>query len=319
MRIMGFYTVFAFALSVALASAGCNRGQDRAELPPATGPEAPPLTDLPSLALDPQTDNTATASSTQETTGTTFPRAHAQVAPNMSGIIASIAVEEGDKVKKGDLLFRLRGQDFALHVKQAEAALKSAKVRLDAVRVEYERTQRLLEKNAVNQAAWDRVSAEYQGAQVGVEQANVAVSMAKKSLADATVRSPIDGVITAKLKSEGEMATMMPPSPVVVIEDHSVLELRFRLAERYLGDVAVGQMVNARFTAVPATRQAAILRISPSVDSTTRTFEVVAQIPNAEGQLKSGMLAQVELGAGSKDAKDVKDAKDAKEAAHADR
>jgi RND family efflux transporter MFP subunit len=299
MRNIGFCTTFAITIIMVLASAGCNRGRDQAELPPATGPEAPPLAELPSLAMDEQAA-TATASSTQGTTGTTYPRAHAQVAPTMSGIIATIAVEEGDKVKKGDLLFRLRAQDFALQVQQAQAALKTAQVRLDGVRVEYERTQRLLEKNAINQAAWDRVSAEYQGAQAGVEQAKVAVAMARKAHADTAVRSPIAGVITAKLKNVGEMATMMPPSPVVVVEDHSVLELRFRLAERYLGDVAVGDVVSARFTAVPASKEAKIVRISPGVDPATRTFEVVAEIPNSDGQLKSGMLAEVDIGAGQK-------------------
>jgi RND family efflux transporter MFP subunit len=143
----------------------------------------------------------------------------------------------------------------------------------------------------------DQAQAAADGARVGVQQAEVALSMARKSLADATARSPIDGLVTAKLKNEGEMATMMPPTVVLVVQDQSVLELRLRLSEKSLIEVKVGEPVTAKFEALGITRQAKVSRINPSVDSRTRTVEVVADLPNADGALKSGLLAEVELGA----------------------
>jgi RND family efflux transporter MFP subunit len=283
-------------LLAALLGAGCAAKDDgAAKLPPASGEGAAPRAALPALT-QPSEDKPADAPTGRVTTGTTYPRHSAQVAPNMSGVLAQVAVEEGDRVKKGDLLFRLRAQDFDLGVQQGQAALKSAEVGLAAVKVEYERTQRLFEKNAVNQAAWDQVKAQYEAAQVGVEQARVGVARAQKARADTTVRSPIDGVVTAKLKSEGEMVTMMPPSPVVVVEDHSVLELRFRLPERSLTAIKPGDTVQASFTAIGLARDAKVVRISPNVDPMTRTIEVIAEIPNKDEQLKAGMLAELEIG-----------------------
>ena len=292
-------SVVPILLAAALTGACAQQKDGAASLPPASGEGAAPRAALPALA-QPSGDDATANPTARTTTGTTFPRASAQVAPNMSGVVAQVAVEEGDRVKKGDLLFRLRGEDFDLRVQQAQAALKSAEVGLAAVKVEHDRTQRLLEKNAVNQAMWDQVQAQYQGAQVGVEAARVALAMAQKARADAVVRSPINGVVTAKLKSPGEMVTMMPPSVVVVVEDHSTLELRFRLPEGSLSAVKVGDVVQAEFTTAGITREVKVTRISPNVEPNTRTIEVVAELPNPDGQLKAGMLAELSIeGAGA--------------------
>ncbi len=284
-------------LLAALLAGGCaSKGDGAAKLPPASGEGAPPRAALPALS-QPSQDKPTDAPTGRTTTGTTYPRASAQVAATMSGVLAQVAVEEGDRVKKGDLLFRLRAQDYDLRVQQGQAALKSAEVGLAGLKVEYDRTQRLLEKNAVNQAAWDQMKAQYDSMQVGVEQARVGLAMAQKARGDATVRSPIDGVITQKLKSDGEMVTSMPPSPVVVVEDHSTLELRFRLPERSLTAIKAGDKVQAQFASVGLTREALVVRISPNVDAATRTIEVIAEIPNKDGLLKAGMLAELEIGA----------------------
>lgn len=284
------------AVAVAVGAAACGQDKSAAGMPPATGPEAPERVPLPTIPK--ANDGEAVVVESGETTGTTFPIRSAQIGPNMSGVIAKLPVEEGDRVDKGDLLFRLRTTDMGLRVRQAKAALKAAKVRQSAVEVEYNRTKRLFEKNAIDQAAWDRVQAEYDGARAGVEAAEATLALANDALFDASVRAPIDGVVTHKLKNVGEMVTMMPPTVVLVIEDHSVLELRFSLPERALSSLKVGDAVSARFASIGVERTATVSRISPNVDVRTRTVEVIAELDNADGGLKAGMLAKVEMGAG---------------------
>jgi RND family efflux transporter MFP subunit len=211
----------------------------------------------------------------------------------MSAVIADVLVEEGDRVKKGQVLFRLRTTDLALHGQQARAALAAAEVNLASVQVEHDRVKRLFDQKAIEQAQFDRASAQLEAARAGVAQAKVGVSMARQTLSDAEVRSPIDGVVTAKLKNAGEMATMMPPTVVVVIEDHSTLELRFRLPESQLGALAAGDTVKVSFVATGEQRDAKVVRVAPNVDPATRTVEVVATIDNADGKLRAGLLAKV--------------------------
>jgi RND family efflux transporter MFP subunit len=193
------------------------------------------------------------------------------------------------------VLFRLDDRDAALRLEQARAAREAARVNLRAIQTEYDRTKPMFDEKAVNRMQWDQLVARLDGAKVAVQQADVAVSMAEKAVADATVRSPIDGVITSKLKNEGEMATTMPPTVVLVVQDQSVLELRLRLPEHALGQVKIGDVVTARFDALGTTRQARVTRINQAVDARTRTVEVVAEIPNPDRSLKSGLLAAVQL------------------------
>lgn len=292
----------ALALAAGLwAGAGCSRGDAGGkELPPASGKGAAPMPKLPDInATDDGSGAAAGTSDTdgpQRTTGTTVPPDRAEVAPNMSGIIQSIAVDEGDVVKKGDVLYRLRTTDLSLRVQQARAAEKSAQVGLSAAKIEYDRMQRLLSKHAVEQAQFDKVQAQYQGAQVGVEQAKVAVQVARQGLADATVRSPIPGIVVAVLKNPGEMATMMPPTVVVVVEDQSRLELHFRLPESAVGSIHPGDQVTAKFEAIGLDRTAKVENISPAVDPATRTVEITALLDNGDGALRSGMLAVIDVG-----------------------
>jgi membrane fusion protein (multidrug efflux system) len=82
---------------------------------------------------------------------------------------------------------------------------------------------------------------------------------------------------------------------VLIVQNQSQLELKFRLPERSLATVAPGGAITARFEALGAARPAKVLRINPTVDPRTRTFEVVAVLDNADGALKPGLLAEVDL------------------------
>lgn len=282
------------AMAILLAFAGCKKGSDgESKVPPATGPGAAKRKPLPPLGKASDTDDGTIARTSETTTGTTYPTQRVAISPKMTGTLAEIKVDEGSIVKKNDVLFRLRTDDISLRVNQARAALAAARVRKNAVKVEYDRTKSLLAKNAVNQMAWDKVNAEYAAAQVGVRQAKAALSLAQHGWADAVGRSPINGVVVKKLKEAGELVTLVPPTVVLIIEDQSKLELRFRLSEGALRELKVGQKFIANFDSVGVKRTATVIRIGARVDQRTRTIEVVSSIDNPGGLLKPGMLATV--------------------------
>ena len=172
-------------LFAAASSLACKKSEDgMAHMPAASGPGAAPRPELPKLDLVDTSDDGVVAGGTGETTGTTFPRQEAYIGPKVTGTIAAVLVDEGSRVKKGDVLFRLDSGDMRLRVDQAAAALKSAQVGESATKVELDRFQRLFEQKAVDQAQWDRVRAQYDGALAGVGQARVGVDMAHKALAE---------------------------------------------------------------------------------------------------------------------------------------
>src|SRR5262249_20421369 len=158
--------------------------------------------------------------------------------------------QEGDHVKKGDVLFRQDSRDSALRAQQAKAALSGAEVQLRAVAVEHKRGEALIKDNAMNRATCEQLQAKYDGAKVGGEAAEVALQMAEKMVNDAVVGAPCAGVVTQKIKNEGEMLVTMPPGPVLILQDQSTLELRFRLPEASLTKVKQGDHVTAKFEAL---------------------------------------------------------------------
>jgi RND family efflux transporter MFP subunit len=286
-RKIGYFLILFSLLS--LVAVGCKK--EAPQMPPATGAEAPPLPKLPKIVTGNQSGSISGTEG--KTTGTTYPRQEAQIGPSVGGILLELAVEEGDRVKKGDVLFRQDARDAALRAQQAKAGLSAAQVGLRAVEIEYKRGEALIKDNAMNRAQWDQLQARYDGAKAGIEQAQVAVQMAEKMVNDAVVRAPFAGVVVRKLKSEGEMLTTMPPSVVLILQDQLSLDLRFLLPESALTKVKPGDRITARFAAIGQEREATILRVMPTVSQLTRTVEIVATIANNDLSLRPGLLAEV--------------------------
>jgi RND family efflux transporter MFP subunit len=178
---------------------------------------------------------------------------------------------------------------------QAAAALKAANITLSSAQVEYQRMNQLFEGKATNQVSLEQAQRALAVAKVQVEQAQVALSQMNQMVADATVRSPMNGIVTKKLVSEGETATMMPPTVVLVVQDQSTLELRFRVPEKTLAKVKPGTKIRASFAALGVTRDVEVVRVGSDLDMSSRTAEIIANIPNGDGLFKPGMLADVEI------------------------
>lgn len=287
--------VLLFALLV--SATGCKHHEVGQGLPPAAGsgvapPKIPKLADLGPVD-DPDGGRAGKGAGHFSGTGTLRARHEAELGPKVTGVITAINVDEGDKVKKGEVLFRTDSSQAASAVSQAKAGLASAHVALDSAKLDYNRTEQLYKTGAVAPATYDQAKSRYDGAAAAVDQAKAALSAAQQALADTVVRSPIDGVVTAKLKNVGEVATLMPPTTVLVVQDIVHLELRARLPERALGHLEPGDSIQVSLPALGVKRRVAVTRVNPAVDPRSRTIEVIANLDNKDKKLKPGMLAEV--------------------------
>jgi RND family efflux transporter MFP subunit len=230
-------------------------------------------------------------------TGTLQAREEVSVAARSSGTIQSILVDENSQVKKGQLLFQLDSRDQQLMRQQAANQLAGAELQLKTAQREYDRIKGLVAQNALPQQQLDQLEAQVDGARLQIAAARNAIAMSSKQIGDASVRSPLSGVVTRKLMSVGEYATMMPPSPVVIVQDQSSLELKFRLPERSLASVKQGDAVTVTIPSLDQVRRADVAQISPMVDPRTRTIELTAVLDNCDGGLRPGLTADVAMGA----------------------
>jgi RND family efflux transporter MFP subunit len=286
-------TLSPLALLLAALACACQNQQGPA-LPPSSGKNAPPPAAIPTLsdlaAKDPQGDDAKIANAG---TGTLKPRQFAALGPKETGLLTQIAVDEGDSVKKGELLFRLDSVPAALAVEQAKTAVATVQVQVDAAQLDYDRTKALRERGSVPPDALDQVKSRLDGAKSALDQARAGLAVAERHATNMVVTAPFDGVITEKRMNVGETATLMPPSIVVVLQDLDSLELRARLPERALKRVHEGSELTVRFPAIGQSRKVRVKRISPTIDARTRTIEIVADIDNHDRRLLSGMLAEV--------------------------
>jgi RND family efflux transporter MFP subunit len=287
-----------FALTLLAA---CSKAEaEKSGLPPARpGGAAPTIPGPPpkpgAVAVASPGAPVPVAQGANSYVATALPKHSAELGPKMSGTLTAVMVEEGDRVKKGQQLFRLDSRGTRLGVTQAETSLDGAVIARDNAQRELERQRVLAEKGTISPAVLERAEAAFNSANNGIQAAQVAVSMARRGASDSAVTSPIDGVVARKLKSVGETVTMMPPTTVLVIQDQSVIELRARIPETTLKHVKEGELITAYFGALDVTRPATVVRIQPTVDPQTRTIEIVADVENADNLLRPGMYVEVEL------------------------
>jgi RND family efflux transporter MFP subunit len=295
------------SLSSLTILASCGREGSVASLPaanaaPLPAPKAEPAPKPAAPAPKPVTgDDKATDTIPPPPAGSSFlsgqTEAHRRstLTPKVSSTVTRVLVRDGDIVKNGQALVVLDTQDFALRTQQAEAALQAAKVQLDSAKLDWNRTKALLDDKAVPQAQFDIVDARLKGAQAGVLQAETAVAMGKKALRDATIHAPFNGLIVKRMVNEGEYASVMPATPLVIVEEVDPLDLRIQIPSTEVAKVKAGDAVKVRFPATGQTLEARLTRVVAALDPRSRTFSAIAELANKEHALRSGLYAEVTL------------------------
>jgi len=192
--------------------------------------------------------------------------------------------DEGDNVKKGDLIAEIVATTIEQAVLQAEAQ----KNNLEA---EYSRAKRLYTENAMSQQQFDLIETQ-------VTQARAAYKSAKSQLDDAHVLAPISGIIGKRYYDPGDMAN--PAQPVVSIVQMNQVKITIEVPEKELGLLAEGQ--DADIQVVSFTEQifhGKVNKISPVLDPMTRMATVEIQVDNPEHLLKPGMYANISITVGT--------------------
>ena len=199
------------------------------------------------------------------------------IAPQMSGRISKINVEIGDFVKKGQVLAEID-----------KSQLIQAQLQLQNQEVELSRLKTLYQSGAVSKSDFDAVELAYKVAQTQVA-----------NLEENTIlRSPIDGVVTARNYDAGDMYAMT--SPIYVVEQIIPVKLLVAISESDYTKVKKGDSIEITADAIPGkTFYGKVEKIYPTVDPATRTFVVEVVVANAYKTLRPGMFARVTVNFGT--------------------
>ena len=199
------------------------------------------------------------------------------IAPQTAGRIVRINAEIGDFVNAGQILAEMDKANLV----QAELRLKNAKAELD-------RVKSLLDEGGISQSDYDQLEMNYKVSKSSFE-----------NLRDNTVlRSPVTGVVTARNYDRGDMYSMS--QPLFTVQQIVPVKLLVPVSESDYTRVAKGDRVTVAADALPGrTYEGSIVRIHPTMDPATHTFNVEVRVRNEKKELRPGMFVRATLDLGS--------------------
>ncbi len=212
--------------------------------------------------------------------GTLRPVRAVQIVPNVAGRVTDVPVTSGQKVLEGDLLIQLDDRSARASMAEAEATLSVAEQ-------EYRRYQQLEDSNAAAEARLEETRGAFRRAQA-------AQMMAQASLEDRAIIAPFAGTLGVV---DIEPGSYLDGSQAVTrLADLSAVEVSVSLSERYFDQVALGQTLEITTPAYPGNSFEGLVTLrATEIDLGTRSFEIRAEIDNADGRLVGGMFANSRL------------------------
>ena len=198
------------------------------------------------------------------------------------GVVQDILFEEGQRVKKGQLIIRLDETKLAAALAETEANFKLSEAN-------FERAKELYREKLVSHQEYDQAAATF-----AVNRATI--DLRRRQLQDARIYAPFSGVTGARNVSPGAVVSVFSRTPLTSLVDLDPVKVEVNVPERFLGQLKIGQTLELNVAAfLGRTFKGEVFFITPTVDPATRTALVKARVPNPTLELKPGMFASLEL------------------------
>ena len=214
----------------------------------------------------------------------------ATVRAELGGQMLEVTAEEGRPVRRGMLLGRIEARSLADTRQSAMSAVRSAENQLAVARREAERTEQLVKAGALAQRDLDTALSNVTAAEAQVADVRARLAGAEADLADAVIRSPIDGVVARRAVNAGDVVS--PGTELFTIIDPSALRLDAAVPSDDLRVLRVGAPVQFKVRGYDEALEGRIDRIAPQADAVTRQVPIYVTIPNVGGRLVAGLFAE---------------------------
>lgn len=278
------------------ALAGCDGHVSEAKAAPAPAADAP-------LKVTTVQASKRSVPRVVKLTGNLEANRSSDVAADASGKVAQTFVERGAFVKKGTVIARLDARSAALAAAQAKADAEAARTDADLRRTDLGRAESLHKQSAIADAELDRTRAAKESADQRVAAADARLALNAKTVGDATIRAPFDGLVAERFIDVGEY--VRPETRVAAIVDIDTLRLQLSVPEAGASAVKQGQTVAFRVASDPEGEQshaAKIRWVGPQIRRASRDLVVEAVVDNADHALRPGMFATARLAVGDDEA-----------------
>jgi len=238
-------------------------------------------------------------------TGKVQPREKVEVKSKVSGQVARVMVDAGDRVKKGQLLLQLDPVDYERQVAMREADVASAQNALEFAQLQLERREKGLAERAVAQIDVETAKSDVKAKKAALQTATVAFNAASDQLRYTKILSPMEGTVTERGIQPGEVVTpgvqaSFDGKSLMTVSDLSTLIVKADLNQIDVAKVKLGQTVAVTLDALPGkSYEATITKIAPASitpkDKQVDVFPVEATLTKADALIKPGMTADVRI------------------------
>lgn len=233
-------------------------------------------------------------------------RTDIDIRPQVTGFITKVHVDEGQQVKKGQVLFTLDQVQYQAAVESAEASVKVAETAVSNAQLTESNKRQLLEKNIISDTEWQLAANALASAKAQLAQAKANLVNARKNLAYTVVTSPSDGVIGSIPNREGSLASPSSAQALTTVSDNSEVYAYFSLNEKDILNLTQNgsKSLNTSVKEMPEVSlrlatgeiyplKGKVATVSGVINNTTGAATVRALFDNKSGMLRSGSTGQV--------------------------
>ncbi|MCB5176689.1 efflux RND transporter periplasmic adaptor subunit [Microvirga lenta] len=226
--------------------------------------------------------------------GTLRPVDQTTLKSEVAAKVSEVLVQEGQPVKKGDVLVRLDTEDLETRLNERVANLESAKAQL--VLAEKNRSMKLSlqQKGYAAQASVNEVESSYRAAQASVRAQQAQVDLARKALEEAVVKAPMDGFVSERAVNPGDKVPV--DGKLLTLIDLAKLEIEAPVPTNEIALVAVGQKASFRVPGIEGREfSGRVERINPTTKAGSRSIPVYIRVENGDQVLRGGMFASGDI------------------------
>ncbi|SCY26262.1 efflux RND transporter periplasmic adaptor subunit [Desulfoluna spongiiphila] len=213
----------------------------------------------------------------------------------VGGPVVALAVDRGEKVRKGEVVARIDPRDFEVAVATLSANLAVSRAQLKEAALQYKRYKTLSAESAAAQATFDSIIATYEVAKASVDAAEKRLEEAKNSLDDTVLIAPFDGYVHEKFIDNHE--TVAQGQPVISLVDLDHMEVEVSIPEGMLPIVRQIGAIVCRFDALPGeTLAATVKELSKNPNPSNRSYPLYLTLDgNRDHRIRPGMASEVTL------------------------
>jgi membrane fusion protein (multidrug efflux system) len=277
--------VIAVALAISLAACGKFSGKDDKK----DAAAAPPK-----LVIAPEDFLTIRANALASgpvITGSIQPERKADLRAEVSAVVLQVLKENGDAVRKGDVLIRMDQTTIQDNLRSAEDNARNAAQALDQAERNVQRLKTLRASGMTSLQALDDAEVRRNAAQSELSASKARAAQARQQLERTVVRAPFDGVVSDRKASAGDTASI--GKELLKVIDPTSMRFAGRVSADKISQVSVGQTVGFRINGYAGQEfRGKVTRVDPSANDITRQVEVLVSFSDATQPRVSGLYAE---------------------------